>query len=253
MQTKICATHNDDRALPVVEFAKNRHSKDGLQTSCRACMKRFRDQWYTKGNNLQLVKDANVAHDVAKRLACLQAYSKFPTPKCECCQENQVEFLTLDRIKGAAHPTYARIKGTHGSRLYRSLVKLGFPSGFRVLCNNCNFVHWLNGGCPHQNKAFAGYVKSVGRIAQIKRRQKTEVITHYGGECACCHENEPVFLTVDHMNRDGHIHRQQVSSVYQDLIRRGFPEGYQVLCWNCNQASGHHSTCPHQNKIAKAA
>lgn len=82
------------------------------------------------------------------------------------------------------------------------------------------------------------------------RALKARVIETYGGSCACCGEVEEAFLTIDHPNGDGRKHRTVTgagSAFYQWLRREGFPEGYVVLCFNCNcgrQVNG--GVCPHQ-------
>lgn len=79
---------------------------------------------------------------------------------------------------------------------------------------------------------------------------KTTIINHYGKECACCGETEIKFLTIDHIEGGGTKHRKQLGGggqrIYRWLIKNNFPEGYQVLCWNCNCAKGLYNTCPHQ-------
>jgi hypothetical protein len=37
-----------------------------------------------------------------------------------------------------------------------------------------------------------------------------------------------------------------VKTIYRWLISSGFPEGFRVLCHNCNQAIGLYGFCPHQ-------
>jgi hypothetical protein len=83
------------------------------------------------------------------------------------------------------------------------------------------------------------------------RNTKVEVINHYGGRCNCCGENNPIFLTIDHINGGGTTHRKQLkrsgSTFSRWLKNQGYPPGYQVLCFNCNcgrQING--GICPHQ-------
>lgn len=78
----------------------------------------------------------------------------------------------------------------------------------------------------------------------------------YGGAvCACCGEKELAFLTLDHINNDGAEQRRKIAGranaagiwTYAWLAKRGFPDGYQVLCMNCN--FGKHmngGVCPHR-------
>jgi hypothetical protein len=88
--------------------------------------------------------------------------------------------------------------------------------------------------------------KTAGRSANLKRK----VVDHYGGFCACCGECEFIFLQIDHVNNDGATHRIETggsgSATYAWLIRNGYPDGFQVLCANCNlgkQING--GICPH--------
>jgi hypothetical protein len=79
------------------------------------------------------------------------------------------------------------------------------------------------------------------------------VLEHYSNgviECACCGEKEYRFMTIDHVNNDGAEHRKTVGSKYicSWLIQNNFPDGFQVLCANCNQAkrNGTMGICPHK-------
>ena len=82
-----------------------------------------------------------------------------------------------------------------------------------------------------------------------------EIQSRYGGECACCGEKEPLFLTIDHIYNDGAKHRSQLGSttsaqLYNWLRRNGFPKDrYQLLCMNCNWGKGmNNGVCPHKEK-----
>lgn len=80
------------------------------------------------------------------------------------------------------------------------------------------------------------------------RRIKERVILHYGDACACCHESNIAFLCLDHVNGGGNKHRAEVgggSSFYGWIVRNGFPDGFQILCHNCNFAKGAYGECPH--------
>src|SRR5512135_784104 len=82
-----------------------------------------------------------------QRMMCLSHYSqgKF---ECACCHETQVEFLALDHVNGGGHQD--RKKQGNGYSLFRNLIRKRFPTGFRVLCHNCNFSHGILKYCPHQ-------------------------------------------------------------------------------------------------------
>lgn len=84
------------------------------------------------------------------RLEALQAYSE-GTPSCVCCGEEMLHFLALDHINGGGGK---QRKETGGGGFYTWLRRHNYPTGFRVLCHNCNFGRQINGGtCPHEEGA----------------------------------------------------------------------------------------------------
>jgi hypothetical protein len=58
--------------------------------------------------------------------------------------------------------------------------------------------------------------------------------------CKNCGFDDIDALTIDHINNNGNKHRKEIRSknankdFYDWLIRNDFPEGFQVLCMNCN-------------------
>ena len=89
--------------------------------------------------------------------------------------------------------------------------------------------------------------RDYDRLKHVK--EKKLVIEHYGGCCACCGITQYKFLSVDHINGGGTKHRKEISHhINHWLIRNNFPEGYRVLCYNCNCARGFFGYCPHQEK-----
>jgi hypothetical protein len=85
---------------------------------------------------------------------------------------------------------------------------------------------------------------------RIKKR-KLKILTHYSEnppKCACCGEIIIEFLCIDHINGGGNKHIKEIThnNFYGWLIRNEFPEGFQVLCYNCNKAKGRNKPqfCP---------
>jgi len=97
--------------------------------------------------------------------------------------------------------------------------------------------------------------RAVMPAVQREQRKKLKEIVfgHYGKRCACCGEAEEFFLTLGHVNQDGAAHRRALkvsggglSTVYRDVIRRGFPDDFRVECYNCNcGAFRNGGVCPH--------
>lgn len=89
------------------------------------------------------------------------------------------------------------------------------------------------------------------RHLEINRKsyanQRDEVFAHYGNKCACCSIVERAFLSIDHIENDGAEHRKMAGrNVYSWLIRNGYPDGFQLLCMNCNMGRYRNGgICPH--------
>lgn len=114
-----------------------RFSKRGGRTKrhawCKECISK---------NSLEFLK--------YKRLLCIEHYSnkKF---ECNCCGEKNIKFLTIDHSNndGAKHR-----REVHHSGLCGWLIRNNFPSGFQILCINCNWARAHNKEhiCPHKMK-----------------------------------------------------------------------------------------------------
>ena len=69
--------------------------------------------------------------------------------KCACCGETHKEFLAIDHINGGGNK-HRKENKIHS--LHKWLIRHNYPSGFRILCNNCNFSLGAFGYCPHQKR-----------------------------------------------------------------------------------------------------
>jgi hypothetical protein len=93
---------------------------------------------------------------------------------------------------------------------------------------------------------------------EYNKKVKHEVIEAYGGECACCGEDKIEFMSIDHIDggRHGKISGRQLRKsgehggvgrhLYTWLRQQKYPEGFRVLCHNCNQSKGMFGYCPHE-------
>lgn len=81
--------------------------------------------------------------------------------------------------------------------------------------------------------------------------QRLEALVHYSGDppsCACCGETLLEFLAIDHIAGGGRQHMKKIGHrLVRWLRREGYPEGFRVLCHNCNFAIGHYGYCPHHS------
>ena len=83
--------------------------------------------------------------------AVFQAYGGW---QCACCGETERLFLTLDHVENNGAEERRKISGKRtsaGYQTYTVLFRQDFPSGYQVLCMNCQHGKRMNQGiCPHQ-------------------------------------------------------------------------------------------------------
>jgi hypothetical protein len=65
---------------------------------------------------------------------------------CACCGEDYLPFLTMDHIHGGGTKARKNMKGNKS--IYTWLKKNNFPSGFQILCMNCNWAKRDGKECP---------------------------------------------------------------------------------------------------------
>lgn len=139
------------------------------------------------------------------------------------------------------------------------------PADTGSLCIPCkeyrrerNLSIRIDGQCFRCAKPNANGKKLCDKCLAAKKahnaKYKQMVIEAYGGRCACCGEDNPVFLSIDHIDNKGNKHRLTGvgcgNKLYQWLVRNDFPkDNYQLLCFNCNQGKRvNGGVCPHQQE-----
>jgi 5-methylcytosine-specific restriction endonuclease McrA len=107
--------------------------------------------WYRINRRSESTRKARLYREL--RTAVLVAYSSDP-PRCACCGEAGLPFLTIDHIK----PIRRKRSGSDevSGVLYARLRREGYPSGFQVLCFNCNCAKRTMDVCPHQASKAGG-------------------------------------------------------------------------------------------------
>ncbi len=136
-----------------------------------------------------------------------------------------------------------RPKQTHckrGHELTEDNVYL-YPNGKTRQCRKCKSEHTI--------KSPESYRKELEKNKENNRKRKFKVLTHYGpdGHLGCCWKGcfigDIDMLSLDHINNDGAKHRKELNNgvdrkdlgcrvVYRDVEDRGFPPGFQTLCFN---------------------
>ncbi len=173
----------------------------------------------------------------ARRKAKLQAIRAY-SPQLICqwprCNFSDLRALSIDHIKGGGKKHIKEI----GWNFYFWLRKNNYPSGFQVLCMNHQKIK------QYVNKEFSfkdNNKTPIYIIDRVKRRyynNRQKVLQHYLPSLTCkCGENDIRALSLDHINGKGCEDRRRfynLSGFYTNIIKRGFPPKFQVLCMNCN-------------------
>lgn len=101
--------------------------------------------------------------------------------------------------------------------------------------------------------------EQIAKVLAYQRGVLAEFFDRYGACCACCGEDNRLFLTIDHMNgrmddhyyqgRDVNGQRRKKTGIHaaRAAKKEGWPDTYQVLCFNCNSGRARNGgVCPHQ-------
>lgn len=137
----------------VVVSNRRRASRHRKRGACTRCGGKVTDGAMCKDCQEQSAKWAREKR-AREKVTALEAYGGCV---CACCGENEITMLTLDHIEQNGtedrrnHPKY------QGTGVYVRLRKDNYPSGFRVLCYNCNIATFRSDGhvCPHKTGCFA--------------------------------------------------------------------------------------------------
>lgn len=107
-------------------------------------------------------------------------------------------------------------------------------------------------GLKHYLKKREYYIKKAQKRWQdLKFEVMYRLCNNSNPKCQCCPENILEFLTIDHVNNDGNKQRKldkTANKICRWLKKNNYPEGFQVLCFNCNMAKGLFGKCPHQRE-----
>lgn len=101
--------------------------------------------WQKANPRRKLEKDARRRQRLKKEV--FDHYGR----KCSCCGEPCIQFLTIDHIEGGG-TKHRKVVGRSSADFHNWLIKNGFPTGFQVLCFNCNCAKGIYGKCPHEEE-----------------------------------------------------------------------------------------------------
>lgn len=135
----------------------------------------------------------------------------------------------------------------------------------KMLCRNHYWRLWKYGDSEYPIQRSIGRSKCIECDNYVHKNKlcskhyrylrKKIIVWHYSRglmRCVCCEEKEFQFLQVDHINNDGAQHRRELryayrNEMYEWLIKNNLPQGFQILCANCNFGKYvNKGVCPHK-------
>lgn len=131
------------QVLPIDNFNKDVRQPDGHYYYCKSCKNEIR----RTPDNLERNRIQAQNYRKKNRLEMLNRYSN-NDPKCACCGEAHYEFLAIDHINGGGNQ---HRKDVQPALMYSHLKALNWPTGYQVLCHNCNNAKGYYGKCPHED------------------------------------------------------------------------------------------------------
>lgn len=189
------------------------------------------------------------------------------TPAYSRNQPCTLAYMTSEPVAEKRCKTCGQVKPV--TDFYRGT---GYPDGYRARCKACcgkdtrtrraeNHDVALERDARYREenrelireRGLRWWRENKDQQAEYQRRYSSEllaeVLAHYGTTCACCGSTD--WPTIDHINGDGGEHRRELFGTdkaagrqfYRWLIRNGFPDGYQTLCFPCNSSKGRTGGC----------
>lgn len=154
MATKECNQCGITKTLD--QFQVGRGNKQGVKPICKECCKKNRKKFYE--DNPEKHQEEKLKQRAYRAIVKQKVFDHYGA-LCKCCGETNQVFLTLDHINndGADHRRALNkannSRQTSADKVWRNVIKEGFPPTFQILCYNCNCGKRDNGGvCPHQAK-----------------------------------------------------------------------------------------------------
>lgn len=245
---KECASCRQTKAAE--EFGKDRRKPDGLKSYCRFCENQYvQSRYRQRPPSVETVarhKQRNKERDETRNGLCSRCDTPAEPGKKKCTEHLRE---AVKAVQKAAANRYA-------AGLCERCGKRPHVAGFKR-CQPCLDGH-KKYYSENRHRIAKPSKEHANKIAKARySRIRLIVWDAYGGRfCACCGEDIPEFLTIEHENGDGAAHRKEilgsrvasmVAWLYSELLKGRKHPGLKVFCYNCNAGAWRNGgICPHQ-------
>jgi len=149
--------------------------------------------------------------------------------KCALCSDSEFSHLGLDHINGGG-TKHRRSIPKANCNIYGLLQQQGFPNGYRLLCQNCNYLNHLG-----------NLVRIHERAARYRTKLKYEALEKYANppRCNVCHTTDIRVLTLDHIDGGGRKELKELgikggANYYRYIRNNKRRKDLRILCFNHN-------------------
>lgn len=173
--------------------------------------------------------------------------------------DNQQLDLGLDESSSRKCRKCKQVKPLDEFYTYVEKRRLAVPATYRMhTCKKCFSRYKMDQYNRYKTERPWHERKRLVYLKGMNDYYRDAVMDHYGRRCVCCGETEHVFLTIDHIKPLGHVTRRAKlghTNIYRFLVKNKFPEGFRVLCYNCNcgRTRTADGECPHIHQSSSQA
>lgn len=234
------------RACKCILTSGNRSKSSGI---CNPCAAQASKKW--KEENADKHRKWMSQYASRKREEVIRGYGGC----CSGCGENEARFLTIDHVNDDGAEDRRTTKS--GVATYLKIIREGYPPRYQVLCASCNqkkrMLYCFSRAPRVVSKGASKEEKKRARVNRSRDKLRGETIEAYGSKCVCCSQDDPLTLTIDHINQDGNRDKGKSyragTTLYTKLRKWGWPKDrFRLLCMNCN-TSLKWGPCPHENGV----
>jgi 5-methylcytosine-specific restriction endonuclease McrA len=135
------------KRLKYLKAYQNKNRKRLQEDAKKYYIRRSKD-----GRFIEMKRVLGRAYSERLKLRVINFYCK-NKPRCQCkgCPIRHPSLLTVDHKISAGNALARRHQS--GGKLYRKLVKRGYPKSFQILCASCNLAKGDKKQCPRYGKA----------------------------------------------------------------------------------------------------
>ena len=246
--TKICRKHG---LLSPEDVDKHRH--------CRICLRECRRARYAANPRRVLDQHKIYAQKHKKRIAERGRAWAIANPDRVAASRKKYAILNKESIKARQTQWYEQNLERVGNQRkgrYSTVSKSREQALNRVYRTvNREYLKELSKEYRKKNKEHLAASKKARSDAL-----RLKALNHYSdGQncCALCKIKELLMLCFDHINGDGAQHRRKTKGHLVEWFHKyHYPDGFRVLCWNCNTLEHLHLNPPkecarprYQNKL----